>query len=170
MDIEPYIGEIGVFGGGFAPYGWALCEGQVMPIQQNTALFALLGTAYGGNGTTTFGLPDLRGREPVSAGTGPGLSPYALGERVGSETVTLTTQQMPAHGHVPIASATAATGQATGSVWAPATPRAYRTGSAGRFTLATLGTAGSSQPHQNRQPYLVLNFCIALQGVFPSFD
>jgi microcystin-dependent protein len=171
----PFLAEIKMFGGNFAPIGYALCNGQLLAISQNSALFSLLGTTYGGNGQTTFGLPDLRGRVPIHAGSGPGLTPYVLGEIAGTESVTLLQSQMPAHNHLVEANSSAgtATAPSTTLVLAASTARdkVYST-AAPNTTLspAAIGVAGSSQPHNNIQPYLVVNFIIALQGIFPSHN
>lgn len=156
---EPYIAQISLFGGNFAPRGWAFCDGQILSIAQNTALFSLVGTTYGGNGQTTFALPDLRGRVPMHPGQGPGLSNRDLGETGGRETVTLVLNEIPAHTH-PIA-----LGQGTGGVTVGHLG-ANTSGSAPGS--ASTGVAGGSQPHENLPPFLCLNFIIALQGVFPS--
>ncbi|MDF7776264.1 tail fiber protein [Sphingomonas sp. AOB5] len=173
---NPYLGELRPFAGNFAPRFWALCNGQLLSIAQNNALFALLGTTYGGDGITTFALPDLRGRLALSQGQGPGLTNRTLGEQSGTETVTLTIQTMPAHTHVVVASANeAASPVPTGRV--PAAPK-----NGGKFYLppnvgtqtdapigtASIGTAGGSQPHENLMPILAINYIIALQGIFPS--
>ena len=163
---EPFLGEIVMFAGNFAPRGWAFCNGQLLPISQNTALFSILGTTYGGNGQTTFALPDLRGRAPVHAGQGPGLSNYALGESTGVESITLTTGQMPAHQHAqPATNAEEGTNRPSNAV--PAKGGVYA-GATDGTTLAPTTTAGSSQPHSNIQPVLAVNFIIALEGIFPS--
>ncbi|MCU1356488.1 MAG: Tail Collar domain protein [Acidimicrobiales bacterium] len=161
---EPMIGEIRMVGFTFAPRGWAMCNGQLLPISQNTALFSLLGTTYGGNGQTTFGLPDFRGRMPVHRGQGPGLANRDQGEAAGVEAVTLTTAEIPAHQHAGAASTGDPTSnRATGT--APARGGAYGqpdgAGAAGSLV-------GGSQPHPNLPPYLVVNFIIALEGIFPS--
>jgi microcystin-dependent protein len=165
---EPFLGQISIFGFNFPPRGWALCNGQILPIAQNTALFSLLGTMYGGNGQTTFGLPDLRSRVPVHFGQGPGLSSYTQGQAGGTETVTLNQNQMPAHSHL----ATANNASATASRPAGAVPSgggAYAATSDGTtMNPSFIGSTGGSQPHDNIQPYLVLNFSIALEGIFPS--
>ena len=162
---ETYLSEIRLMAFNFAPRGWALCNGQLMPINQNQALFALLGTRYGGNGQTTFALPDLRGRVPIHMGAG-----FVLGQVAGAESHTLSLQEMPAHAH-----GLRATSAAPGGVTTP-TDRylgggnnVYRPG-APTTTLhpSTVGSVGGGQPHLNLQPYLTLSFCIALQGVFPS--
>jgi microcystin-dependent protein len=167
---EPFIAEVKMFGGNFAPRGYALCNGQILPIAQNTALFSLLGTTYGGNGQTTFGLPDLRGRSPLGFGSGPGLTPRSLGESSGSPTHTLTSTEMPTHSHA-LRAAAAATGGTPGAgvaLAATATARVYRSATNTVPMAAPLGTTGGGQPHENRQPWLAVNFIIALQGIFPS--
>jgi microcystin-dependent protein len=175
---DPFIGEIRIFGGNFPPMGWALCQGQLLSIAQNTALFAILGTQYGGDGKTTFALPDLRGRVPISQGAGTGLTPRSMGEEGGSAYVTLLTSEMPAHNHT--ASAVPATGSSTnpeGTVWAqttgggrgqPAAAPLY-TANSPNTTMSpmALAPAGGSQPHNNMQPYVGMNYIIALQGIFP---
>lgn len=166
---QPFVGEIKLFGFPFAPKGYALCDGQIMAISQNSALFSLLGTTYGGNGTNTFGLPDLRGRTPVHVG-----STTPLGLVAGEETVTLTTATMPAHSHVLMGtSSTANKRNAAGYSFAaePASPPAQFFGPAASLVAIspqTVGPAGGGQPHENMQPYLVMNYCIAVNGVFPS--
>jgi microcystin-dependent protein len=170
---EPFIAEIKMFAGNFAPRGWAFCQGQILSIAQNTALFSLLGTMYGGDGRTTFGLPDLRGRVPVGQGQGPGLSPRAIGELAGVENVTLTAQQMPAHNHAAMASgAKGNTNSPIGKVWSKdaGVQSATYTGNAPDGTMAAnaIGSAGGSQPHENMPPYLGVNFIIALEGIYPS--
>jgi microcystin-dependent protein len=167
---EPFIGEIRMFAGNFAPRHWAFCSGQLMSIAQNQALFSLLGTTYGGNGTQTFGLPDLRGRAPVHQGTGPGLSPRVIGEPGGTEAVTLISGQMPTHAHQ--ARATAADGtqdSPAGAVWASwsDTPYTAGPGNAVPMNPAAVNLSGGSAPHENRSPYLALSFIIALAGIFP---
>jgi microcystin-dependent protein len=168
---DPFLGEIRAFGFSFAPRGWAMCNGQLMAISQNEALFALIGTFYGGNGTSTFGLPDLQGRVPLSMGQGTGLSSYQIGERAGTETVTLTTGQVPSHIHSiaqPVNNGDGAQSRPAGHV--PGRNGAYSATDDGSSTLTPFNTApiGGSQPHENVQPFLVVNFCIALQGTFPS--
>lgn len=167
--MDPFLGEIKMVGFNFAPVGWALCDGQLLSIAQNTALFSLLGTTYGGDGVRTFALPDLRGRVPVHQGQGPGLSPYNTGQAAGSETVTLTTNQMPTHTHQANASSSGAT-QPTpqGNVWAASRTDLYNATPNAAMSTQAIGTAGGSQPHPNIQPYLCVNFIIALQGVYPS--
>lgn len=171
---EAFIGELRLMAFSFAPRGWAHCDGQLLPINQNQALFSLLGTQYGGNGQTTFALPDLRSRAAVGMGTGPGLPPVQLGEMAGAENVTLSTTQVPAHQHT----FNAASDLANASMPGLALP-----GAKSRTGLAMFGAAGSanttlnpgavsaaggSQPHNNLQPLTTLNYCIALFGIFPS--
>jgi microcystin-dependent protein len=175
---EPYIGAIVLFAGNFAPRGWALCQGQLLAISQNTALFSILGTTYGGNGTSTFALPDLRGRVPVSSGQGPGLSPYDLGEVTGVENITLLTQNMPSHTHlVNASSATSGRGGniPTGNLLATTanagtnTVDIYAAGSPGvQMSPQMIAPTGNNLPVSIIQPILCLNYIIALQGIFPS--
>ena len=167
---DPFVAEIRVLPFNFAPRGWASCDGQVIPIAQNTALFSLLGTNYGGDGRSNFALPNLRGRFAMSSGQGPGLSPTDVGQSTGTATVTLTAGQMPAHNHALRAGASPASTSPAGNVMAPTATGAnvYRApGSAAPMAAAAISPAGSSQPHENRQPFLALSFCIALQGIFP---
>ena len=172
---EPFIGEIKMFGGNFAPKGWAMCNGQLLSISQNTALFSILGTTYGGNGTTTFALPDLRGRVAIQQGQGPGLSNYVLGEVAGTETVTILQTQMPSHTHLVNCNTGAAT-QPSPSGNLPASPQDGQ-GGAGTGYLPTanatmspqtIGLAGGGQPVPIMQPFLCVTFIIALVGIFPS--
>jgi microcystin-dependent protein len=168
---DPFIGEIRMFAFSFAPQGWALCNGQLLPIAQNQALFSLLGTAYGGDGTTTFALPDLRSRVPVHQGQGPGLSPYAEGQAGGTETVTLAAAEMPLHTHPVTASSSAATSDnPAGRTLAHSASHTYHPepGPPAVMNVNMLGEAGGSQPHDNIQPYLAVTFCIALSGIFPA--
>jgi microcystin-dependent protein len=168
---EPFVGQIAMFGFNFAPSGWALCNGQLLPISQNTALFALIGTYYGGNGTTNFALPNLQSTVAIHQGQGPGLSPYVIGQTGGTENVTLTSGQMPLHNHQVNANASPASGsRPAGSVLGRPTTDIYAAAPDGSTTLnaGTISNTGGSQPHPNLQPFLVVNFCIALQGVFPS--
>ena len=161
-----YLGEIRMFGGNFAPVGWALCQGQLLAISENEALFNLIGTTYGGDGQSTFALPDLRGRLPVEVGTG-----FALAQSGGAETVTLTSSQMPTHSHFPHASTNPGdAGSPNGAVWATTSgPAAYATtGALAQMDAAAVGAAGGSQPHDNMPPFLCVNFIIALEGLFPS--
>ena len=169
---DPFIGEIKMFAGNFPPRGYAFCDGQLISIAQNTALFSLLGTQYGGDGQTTFALPDLRGRVPLHQGQGPGLSPRSIGEQIGSETVTLTASQMPFHTHAQVAS-TNTSSPAFGPSSAPgaATVIAAFYGSGSPqidMAAAAVDATGGSQPHDNMAPYETLSFVIALQGIFPS--
>jgi len=165
---EPFIGQLMCVGFNFAPRGWAFCEGQLLPIAQNTALFSLLGTMYGGDGRTTFGLPDLRGRVPIGFGQGPGLSNYQQGSAGGSEAVTLTTQQMPSHSHAVNANNSDATDTVPTNQY-PAAGGAYTASNPNTTMNANMiGAAGGSQGHSNMQRYLTLNWIIALEGIFPS--
>jgi microcystin-dependent protein len=169
----PFIGEIRMVGFNFAPVGWAFCDGQLLPIAQNTALFSLLGTTYGGNGISTFALPDLRGRVPLHMGQGPGLSLYSLGQTGGTENVTLSSGQLPAHNHT----VNAVAGGGNQASPAGGLPAIESTGTSLDYSSAAanatmnsgmISGGGSSQPHNNQQPYLTINFIIALQGIFPS--
>jgi microcystin-dependent protein len=175
MDVEPYLGEIRMFGGNFAPQGWALCQGQLLPINQNEALFTLVGTTYGGDGVTTFGLPNLQSRIPVHNGTGTGLPPVVLGQQAGSETVTFSSSNMPAHTHnVNAINATGGTGiPSTGTYIANTGKDAYVAGSTTPaltpFSLASVGTTYiGSQTQSIIQPVLAIQFIIALAGLYPS--
>jgi microcystin-dependent protein len=170
---EPFIGEIRMFGGNFAPSGWAFCNGQLLPISENDALFNLIGTTYGGDGQDTFGLPDLQGRIPIHAGTGPSGNTYQLGEKAGVETVTLTTNQIPIHSHGPAQASSSDGTQSspTNGVWAKSSLGAYSSGSATvsmNVQALSLSVAGGSQPHDNMMPFLAISFIISLFGVFPS--
>lgn len=160
---DQFIGEIRIFAGTVTPRGWALCNGQLLPLQQNAALFSILGTNYGGNGINTFALPDLRGRAPMNAGQGTGLTPRVVGAQAGQEAVTLTTAQLPAHNHGTLAADTQTTDKPNGAAPAPG-------GSYGPGTTAMAPTAVSGQGmgHNNVQPSLALNFMIATAGIFPS--
>lgn len=166
----PYIGEIRIFGGNFAPLGWALCDGQLLAIAQYDALFALIGTTYGGDGQTTFALPDLRGRAPLHMGQGPGLSNYVIGQAAGAEAATLTANQIPSHTH--LAAAQTAAGTQTGptnAIWAASTLNQFTpTPPTAAMSQGAVGAAGGNQPHENRMPYLAINFIIALEGIFPT--
>ncbi len=159
-----------MFGGNFAPAGWALCEGQLLPIAGNDALFNLIGTTYGGDGQQTFALPDLRGRVPVHMGQGAGLSNYVIGQSGGTETVTLTTNQIPAHNHTPQAdSGTGSQTSPSGNVWANTTNLPYSIRSpTTAMSPHAIQNDGGNQPHDNMIPYLVINFIISLFGVYPS--
>jgi microcystin-dependent protein len=168
---DPFVAEIRIFGFNFAPKGWAFCNGQLLPLSQNTALFSLLGTTYGGDGKSTFALPDLQGSAPMHPGQGPGLSLYDLGETGGTETTTLLASEIPLHAHSILAQINPA------NLAAPSAARALARSSPGNaygpanslVTLApqALSPAGGGLPHNNMMPYLTLNFCIAMQGVFP---
>lgn len=167
---QPFIGEIRMFGGNFAPAGWAFCAGQLMPISENDALFTLIGTTYGGDGQETFGLPDLQGRLPMHMGTGGGLSTRQIGENGGVETVTLTVNQIPIHNHAPLA-VSGSGNQATpqNGVWAGAAASIYTTNPPNTPLTATLGGGtGGSQPHENMMPFLAISFIISLFGIFPT--
>lgn len=169
--MEPFVGQISLFGFNFAPRGWALCQGQLLPIAQNTALFSLLGTTYGGDGRTTFALPDLRGRMPIGFGQGPGLSQYVQGQVGGQEQVTLQAAQLPAHNHA-VAASSATTGKNPSNAIPAVTPDGASYGTTADMSMSPtmVGGGGAGQPHENRQPYLALNWCIALDGIYPSRD
>ena len=169
---DPFVAEIRILGCNFAPVGWAFCNGQLMPISQNTALFSLLGTTYGGDGKSTFALPNLQDSAPMHWGQGPGLSLYDLGQTGGSETISLIQSELPAHTHQ--ASGVSGSGPTSpaNNTWGTAAgrtpPPMYFSGSPNVSMAGTaLAPVGGSLPHNNMQPYLVLNFCIAMQGVFP---
>jgi len=168
---EPFIGEIRVFGFNFPPIGWATCAGQLLPISQNTALFSILGTYFGGDGRSNFALPNLQGNVPLHVGSGSGLTPRTVGETGGAPQVTLTQVEMPAHAH----SANCHSGNGTSygpanNVWATDAGGGSEYAAAPNTTMAAnaLSVTGGSQAHNNMQPYLAMNFCIALQGIFPS--
>ena len=170
---EPFVGEIRMFGGNFAPAGWAFCDGQSMAISENDALFTLIGTTYGGDGQENFALPDLQGRIPVHAGTGGDGISYQIGEKGGVESVTLTVNQIPAHNHVPVASSAAGTLPNPGNAIFAAggggeqmysTPP---TNPAGSLNAGAILPTGGSQPHENLAPYLCISFILSLFGVFP---
>lgn len=171
LGTTPFLAEIQMFAGNFPPKGWAFCNGQLLAISTNTALFSLLGTTYGGNGTTNFALPDLRGRVPIHPGQGPGLSNHSLGEVSGTETIALIASQMPAHTHT--AGASSGNGVADGpggrvqARMPSATPQ-YAATSNADLAAAAVSNSGGSQPHNNLQPYLTITYVIALQGVYPS--
>jgi microcystin-dependent protein len=170
---NPFVAEIRIFPFNFAPVGWAFCDGQILPLSQNTALFALLGTTYGGDGKSNFALPNMQGNAPMHPGQGPGLSLHDLGETGGSDTVTLLESEMPSHNHTVNTSDTAA----TAGLGSPSVGLARSNGGLAYQTTTnanivqmspnTVAPAGGDQPHNNMMPYLTLNFCIALQGVFP---
>ncbi|MCW2495942.1 tail fiber protein [Jatrophihabitans sp.] len=166
---DQFIGEIRMFAGNFAPNGWALCNGQLLAISQNTALFSLLGTYYGGDGRSTFALPNLQGTTPIDMGSGAGLTPRSLGESGGLDAVTIAASTLPAHTHQAAGVAAAGTTPTpAGGAWAEPRAQVYGSGSAVSLATDALATAGSSQPHNNLAPYLVVNFIIALQGIFPA--
>jgi len=168
---DQYLGEIRTFGFNFAPIGWAQCNGQIMAISQNTALFSLLGTNFGGNGTSNFGLPNLQGNVPMHWGQGAGLSPYSIGETAGETMITLTSGQMASHNHaVQAAEGTATNTPGTGAWLGRAEPADFYTNTGSptvHLAQGAIGLTGGGQPHPNQQPYLVVNFCIALNGVYP---
>lgn len=167
--MDPILGSIILFAGNFAPKGWAFCSGQTIAISQNSALFSLLGTEFGGDGVTTFCLPDLRGRVPMHAGNGPGLTPRVVGETVGTESVTLLTAEIPAHSHdLTVANVAADNDRPSGDMigrsqiyTATATPTAA-------LNPLTISVSGGSQPHANIQPSLCINYIIAMEGIYPS--
>ena len=167
---QPFVGEIRMFGGNFAPAGWMFCEGQLLPISENETLFNLIGTTYGGDGQSTFALPDLRGRLPIHQGKDPNGITYQLAEQGGVESVTLTTQQIPTHNHPllaskDVASATTASGNVTAST---NQLKIYTEGSPSKtFAANAITPAGGNQPHTNFQPYLCVDFIISLFGIFP---
>jgi microcystin-dependent protein len=169
--MDPFVAEIRIFPFNFAPKGWAFCDGQILPLSQNTALFSLLGTTYGGDGKSNFALPNMQGNAPMHPGQGPGLSLHDLGETGGSETVSLLESEMPAHSHAFKAVNTDGISQSpedqlmaggVGGIAQYATPGALT-----QLSGNAIAPAGGDQPHNNMQPYLTLNFCIALQGVYP---
>ena len=170
MSATPYIGDLMLVGYNFAPRGWMDCSGQLLAISSNTALFSLIGTTYGGDGRTTFALPDLRGRLPIAAGTGPGLTPRPQGAKGGQEQHTLTVNEMPAHSHaISAADSAATTEDPDGNLFATATDPLYRPGpGSAALGSAALGLVGSSLPHENRMPYTTLRWVICVQGEFPS--
>lgn len=169
---QPFVGEIRMFGGNFAPAGWAFCNGDLMAVSQNDALFSLIGTIYGGDGETTFALPDLRGRVPLHAGVGPGLTPRQLGARGGAEEVTLSNAQLPAHDHGPMqfssgpGLSTSPGGQVPGN--SPSVDLWIEDAQTTSLDPGSIGISGGSQPHQNRMPFLCVNFIISLFGIYPS--
>lgn len=178
----PYIGQLQLFANNFCPFGWSTAQGQILAISTNTALYSILGTQYGGDGRVSFALPDTRGRSVINAGTGPGLTGYSIGERTGATSVTLTTASMPAHTHTAIVDANLPTSSKPGDTNSPANnalatfpaaAKIYKSGAGDQQGMALTGTVtlqntGGSQSHENREPYQVLNWCIALQGIYPS--
>lgn len=166
---EPFVAEIRIFAGNFAPRGWAFCNGQLLPVSQNTALFSLIGTTYGGDGRTTTGLPNMQGRAPMHPGRGPGLTDRRLGQRGGTEAVTLSEAQMPQHDHRLGGVAELANQRAVDDNYLAVGNDMYNSPSdLGSMASETLPDTGGSQPHNNMQPYLTMNFIIALVGLFPS--
>ena len=171
--MDPYVGEIRMFSGNFAPVGWALCNGQIMSIQQNTALYSIIGNSYGGDGKTTFALPDLQGMAPMGQGIGPGLTPRNIATSVGASTQTLTIDQIPNHTHVPNGSSATAASQSNPSnnVWGSesdvAANKPYAATPNVSMNVLALNTVGGNAAHNNMQPYLTLSFIIALEGVYP---
>jgi microcystin-dependent protein len=170
---DPFMGEIRLFAGSFAPVNWAFCNGQLLPISENDALFTLIGTTYGGDGQETFALPNLQSRVPIHVGQGPGLTNRIIAETVGVESVTLTSQQMPVHNHAALATATGQQSSPEGAMFA--TPVSTQSG-VNPYLVAAPGVAinpqtiqpvGGSQPHDNMQPYLCISYIIALYGIFP---
>jgi len=172
---NPFLAEIRIFPFNFAPKGWAMCDGQILLLSQNTALFSLLGTTYGGDGSTNFALPNLQGATPMHSGQGPGLSLRDLGETGGEQSVTLLASEIPSHTHSAQCNSPCSTGMGDqygppGNFWATDAGgnNEYGSSSNSQMAAGAIGAAGSSQPHNNMQPYLVLSFCIALQGVYPA--
>ena len=170
---EAFIGSIVMFAGNFAPRGWAFCQGQLLSIAQNSALFSILGTTYGGNGQTTFALPDLRGRTPIGQGQGPGLTNVTLGEQAGSESVTLTPNQMPMHTHAVGCNSDSAgnpdpTNNVPGNLGRLSTVKPFAATASATMAPTMIAAAGGSQPFSIQQPYLGLNYIICLEGIFPS--
>lgn len=168
--MDPFVGEIRPFGFSFAPLGWAACNGQLLSIEQNPALYSILGASYGGNGQTNFALPNLAGSAPLGAGQGPGLSNYTVGQKGGSAEATLSQSQIPAHWHYLMVSSDPATqqGPANASLAKTAQPiYGHRGRAMANFSPQAVSATGAGEGHPNMQPYLVVNFCIALQGVFP---
>lgn len=172
---QPYVGEIRMFGFGRTPNGWQACDGTLLPIAEYEVLFALIGTIYGGDGQNTFAVPDLRGRLPIHQGTGPGLSNYVIGQKSGTESVTLLSQQMPAHTHTAVATTGAATALTPGIALLPGAVSGdnfYASDITGAtavpMSAQSTGLAGGSQPHENCMPTLTVQYCIAWAGIFPS--
>lgn len=171
MGQTGFIGEIRMFAGNFAPRSWALCEGQLLSISQNTALFSIIGTIYGGDGRTTFGLPDLRGRVPIGPGNGPGLPSYRIGQRGGSPTNTLTTAQLPSHSHaaaVQVNTSDAGESNPNGQFLGAGAIYAEEATSGANLGGVAIGHTGSNQSINNMAPFLAINYIIALQGTYPS--
>lgn len=169
---EPFVGEIRMFAGNFAPRGWAFCDGQLLAVSQNDALFSLLGTIYGGDGRTTFGLPDIRGRIPIHAGSGPGLSPRRLGAKAGTEKETLTVNELPSHSHGPMKASTAAGQENSPTGRLPANSPSVQLWVEDQLTVnlanSAVSSLGGSRSHSNLMPFLCVNYIIALFGIYPS--
>jgi microcystin-dependent protein len=166
---DPYLGEIRMFGGNFAPVGWAECDGRLLPIAEYDALFAIIGTIYGGDGVQTFAVPDLRGRAPVHRGAGPGLAPAAIGEQRGAETVTLLPQHLPPHTHaVQVSAAPADHVTPAGGVLGVAAEPVYAAQAEGTLRADAIGTVGQAAPHDNMPPFTTVRFIIAVEGIFPA--
>lgn len=167
---EPFVGEIRMFAGNFAPRSWAFCQGQLLAISQNDALFSLLGTIYGGDGRTTFGLPDMRGRIPIHQGQGPGLSDYRIGSRAGVENVTLTLNQIPSHNHAfQVSTAGGSQDTPAGGLLATSGNAWFQTGTPSLpMSSSQIAQSGGSQSHTNIQPFIAINYIIALFGIYPS--
>lgn len=172
--MEPYIGEIRIFAGNYAPMGWAFCNGQVLPIAQNTALFSVLGTTYGGDGKTTFALPNLCGKAAMHQGAGPGLTPRKAGDTGGAATVSLNNNHLPAHNHMANCQTTPTSNTPDGTIWSNTvgrgSPPMYNNMPNAPMNPQAVQAAGGSDAHNNMQPYLGLNFIIALQGLYPPKD
>lgn len=166
---SPFLGQISMFGGNFAPRGYAFCSGQILSIAQNTALFALVGTTYGGDGQTTFALPDMRGRIPYHQGNLGGGGSYTMGELAGSESVTLTTNNLPPHTHSPVGNSTdGSQSSPANGFWGVGSTNKYSTAAPNApMNAGAVGVAGGSQPHENMLPFLCINFIIAIEGIFP---
>lgn len=166
---QPYVGEIRQFAGTFAPVGWMLCQGQIVPISEYDVLFNLIGTTYGGDGVETFALPDLQGRVPMHMGTQGGIT-YNIGEKAGTESVTLTTQQIPVHSHVPLAATVGGSDAPAGAVWGNSTTGVPYAAPPGTLAMnpASVTASGGSQPHDNMHPFLTVSFIISMYGIFPS--
>ena len=169
---EPYIGEIRMFGGNFAPQGWLFCDGSILPISDYDALFSLIGTTYGGDGQTTFALPDLRGRMPIDQGQGTGMSNRSIGQLGGTETVTLIATQLPTHNHHAVANSGAGNADSPGGTYwsGSATTPQYVPGDQANtnMNVGAIGSNGQGQPHDNMQPFLAVSFIISLYGIYPS--
>jgi microcystin-dependent protein len=170
--MDEYLGVIKIFGFNFTPNGWMMCQGQLLPISQNAALFSLLGTTYGGDGRTTFALPDLRGRVPIGMGQGPGLSNYTPGQTGGTESVTLLATQLPSHNHslqgYSTAGTTASPAGALSANSGSLDPEYSQSGTLTTMSTQAIGNTGNNQPHSNLQPYIAFNYCICTNGLYPS--